>query len=751
MPISLRTRRHTLGPAQPGPSPTKDVLADAFDTLQAALDQSRDLLSFAPVPGLSAALGALLAIGEQIKKMKSNGETVRAVSEEIGRLNDVVASVVRRVDGRAERLGLEHERRREMLECLQAAGGWQGRVEQLGKELGELLRKAEPCAEGPWFKRVFRSTRDEETLKMIHEGLTSLLQRFTLAGGLSIEALTEQSLALMEATHYDVKMLAVAQKEDSMKLDEERTRQRAERERTTIEAIPHANNAGFKAAGNADKGSYLAGTRGAVFDRLEKWVSSERPVCFLVGAAGMGKSTIASEFCRRHEHELGASYFFRRGDPRMGSTTAFFSTLAYQLAHSRKELRPYIVRAAERHIRAGHSEPQQMQYVVADLLHEPLHEAENAGVRSRVYVVVDGLDECTESASQPDLVPECLRLLLSCALRHASFIRLLVTSRPDPDHIGEALRREPQLKDSSVLLSLYDVEGRPAIDRDIGNVIRTRLCAVQEGAAWYQRDPTVVSRLTRQSEGVFVYARTAVDFIVRSAGIAQMEHRLALLLTPGNTYGLSNLDTAFPPADLDPVTRERVRVMLAWVALCQYRQGSTPARVEMVSGIPCRESIPILTKLRSVLVFDLGAPDVRQARFRAMHVTFRDFLVDGARCAADYHVDPRRMHARLAVDCLQCMRSKPREELVFPSTNGVIYPVFNWMDHVVQAGPTEELVGLLKEMFTSIPEDRASLAVFFCRERFTDSEYGGGTSLLRWVDIHIGRDFAEAMGKYPNY
>ncbi|RPD72325.1 hypothetical protein L226DRAFT_439342, partial [Lentinus tigrinus ALCF2SS1-7] len=228
---------------------------------------------------------------------------------------------------------------------------------------------------------------------------------------------------------------------------------------------------------------------------------------------GMGKSTIAWEFCRRRDHEhgdLGASFFFKRGDPNVGSTMLFFSTLANQLARSRKDLRPYIVRGAEHHSKAGYG--QQLQFAARDLLLEPLRDAKDAGVLSApVYIVIDALDECNESASQPDLVPRCLELLVSCALEYPSSLRVLITSRPDPNHVEKA-RRKPEVEDSSVLVSLYDVEERDAIDRDIGELIRTRLCALEEGAQWHESHPTVVERLTEQSEGVFVYARTAVDF-----------------------------------------------------------------------------------------------------------------------------------------------------------------------------------------------------------------------------------------------
>ena len=473
-----------------------------------------------------------------------------------------------------------------------------------------------------------------------------------------------------------------------------------------IDAIPHADNAGYKSMSNSDKAFYVSGTREAVWKRLEEWVSSDKPICFLIGAAGMGKSTIASEFCRRYETQLGASFFFKRNDGNVGSTRIFFTTLAYQLAESRAELRPHIVRAAESHRKAGIS--QQMQYAVEDLLHKPLDAAENAiGSHSVVYIVVDALDECTESSTQPDLIPECLQLLVSCALRHPSTFRLLLTSRPVPDHVEKA-RQDWELKDRSVLLSLYNIEERWAIDRDICELIRTRLCAVEEGKQWHQSDPTVVDRLTQQSQGVFVYARTAVDFVVGGTGLGEMKDRLDLLLTPHNRYGLDPLDelyrivleTAFRTKELYPKKHEQVRLILAWVALCQDSGGISPDDVAKISGIPCAESIPILSRLRSVLVFNDASSDIYQTPFRAMHVTFRDFLVDQKRCEDHFYVDPGSMHARIATGFVTRLHRDP--------IDSIQYRLDYWKEHVKQAAPTEEFIGILKTIFTSLFSTRTS-------------------------------------------
>ena len=483
-----------------------------------------------------------------------------------------------------------------------------------------------------------------------------------------------------------------------------------------IDAIPHADNAGYKSMSNSDKAFYVSGTREAVWKRLEEWVSSDKPICFLIGAAGMGKSTIASEFCRRYENELGASFFFRRNDANVGSTRMFFTTLAYQLAHcSWEELRPHITRAAELHARDGRS--QQMKYAVEDLLHKPLDDAEHGtSARSVMYVVVDALDECTESSTQPDVIPECLRLLVSCALRHPSTFRLLLTSRPVPDHVEKA-RLDSELKGRSVLLSLYDIEERKAIDGDIQELIRTRLCAVQEGEQWHKSDPTIVGRLTKQSQGVFVYARTAVDFVVRGEGVAQKERRLRLLLTPGNTYGLTHLDllyrtvleTTFPSDELDPETHEQVRLILAWIALSQASGGISPLDIEQISGIPCAESIPIFSTLRSVLVFGDAESDFHKRRFRAMHVTFRDFLVDGARCGNNFYVNPGSMHARIAAGIVMRLHMPQSAE-----QDDDEYVVDYWQEHIKQAAPTAEFIGVFKIIFTSLSSTHPSP---FCTDR----------------------------------
>ena len=75
----------------------------------------------------------------------------------------------------------------------------------------------------------------------------------------------------------------------------------------------------------------------------------------MIGEAGTGKSTIASQFAKRFEGRgpLGASFFFTRGVQYLNSPRKFFSTVASQLARSQSALRIPVINAAREHLKTA--------------------------------------------------------------------------------------------------------------------------------------------------------------------------------------------------------------------------------------------------------------------------------------------------------------------------------------------------------------------------------------------------------------
>ena len=413
-------------------------------------------------------------------------------------------------------------------------------------------------------------------------------------------------------------------------------------------------DAGYRASMNAVNGGFLEGTRTALFAELEKWIergSSDKPVCILSGGAGKGKSTVASELARRldDQEKLGASFFFARGVADLDSTRVFFPTIAYQLAHwTTGTLRQSIIDAARVHSKKGTS--QAMKYEAPALLHTPL---KSANKESPMFIVVDALDECTQEAFNK--VPEMLDLLMA-ATQHGP-LRIFLTSRPD-QLVEYKLMESPQW--SNIIHTISIDTFSDDASRDVATFVNVRLREMARGPELLRSRPEVGDHLARRAQDLFIYARTAMDFLETYPGT--LEGAVDLLLSSEEGIALGALDqlyltvlaNAFPPAHMkSPTLRSHVQLVLACIALPNLNP-MTPRILESLTSltstpITCKDMDSVSDRLRSVVVFKRGIPD---ERLRPMHATFPQFLTDPARCMDLYLVDPRRHHAYLAQACL---------------------------------------------------------------------------------------------------
>ena len=81
----------------------------------------------------------------------------------------------------------------------------------------------------------------------------------------------------------------------------------------------------------------LEGTRVDILHQIQDWVKnpSDKYLFWLNGMAGTGKSTISRTIARKFKAngQLGASFFFKRGEYDRGNGAMFFTTIAVQLAY----------------------------------------------------------------------------------------------------------------------------------------------------------------------------------------------------------------------------------------------------------------------------------------------------------------------------------------------------------------------------------------------------------------------------------
>ncbi|KAI0702081.1 hypothetical protein C8Q76DRAFT_697826 [Earliella scabrosa] len=617
------------------------ALAATITTLQAG----GDLADLAPIPGLPVAVGLLAEILKKVQATRSNSEALIGLCQQVESVNTAVRGVANVVHERIDVLPVGAPERHAVKTTLNGdnESSLAARIGGLQKSLQEVVSEADALAKQSRLARFIRSDRVTDKIENMTKKINEARQNFQLQGGIAVESVTRATLRAV--------------------MSEADTR--------VLQGLQPLESAPYRAGNNEVKAQYLEGTRENVMKNLYAWaeessnVGAEKRVLALIGHAGMGKSTIASEFCRHLEsstpRRLGASFFFTRGLQGPNSYRSFFNTIASQLATLQPDtFHDLIVSAARKHQNDGAGAVQQhMKLACEDLVLTPLRELAKSGSCPTIFVVVDALDECT--AENIDPISDLLKLLLSCTTDPSSPLRLFLTSRPEPNTVREILDSH-----SAVSRRTFDDIGeRKTINRDIEAVIHDRLSKDSMTQAWSDADPSIIERLVRWSEGIFVYASTAAEFLVSQSfgGTNNLNETLDLLsksddhssgvvLERLDKLYLTVLDTAFPKT-MSPTLRERIRLVLGYAAVWQ-RSSISALELETLTGVPCDNSRSILHQLRAVVKRDPKKPN---QEFRIMHTTFRDFLLDSEKTKAlprpEFHVDAAQAHAALALGCMR--------------------------------------------------------------------------------------------------
>jgi hypothetical protein len=171
-----------------------------------------------------------------------------------------------------------------------------------------------------------------------------------------------------------------------------------------------------------------------------RWVqdlTQSKNVLWLYGPAGAGKSAIAqtiAELCA-NLGLLVASFFFFRTSTSRNNEKRLVASIAYQLALSILETRPFIESAI-------HLDPsifdKSVETQLEALVTVPLEKARSATTPAIAdnwprLILIDALDECNGTSIQRSII----HALSTALLRHRVPLILFVTSRPEP-HIRSA-------------------------------------------------------------------------------------------------------------------------------------------------------------------------------------------------------------------------------------------------------------------------------------------------------------------------
>ncbi|CAG1973278.1 unnamed protein product [Fusarium graminearum] len=146
--------------------------------------------------------------------------------------------------------------------------------------------------------------------------------------------------------------------------------------RTAFNQLPVAEGAFFNSKAEEHNPTCLPDTREELLKEIDCWIDdpTSKTIFWLNGMAGTGKSTISRTVAhsRAKRGDLGASFFFKRGEIDRGNPNKLMPTLAYQLALSMPEVAFFVKEELDANPAiVGKSVEEQFQ----KLIQEPLSEA----------------------------------------------------------------------------------------------------------------------------------------------------------------------------------------------------------------------------------------------------------------------------------------------------------------------------------------------------------------------------------------
>lgn len=400
------------------------------------------------------------------------------------------------------------------------------------------------------------------------------------------------------------------------------------------------------------------GTRIAACKRIQDWIlwktDVELPVMWHYGAAGAGKTAIAhtiASWCAE-KRVLLSSFFFWRSDPTRNTLQHFIATLAYNVAILVPTARTFIERAVEMdpNIFSCRHDIQLVRLVL-----EPLEFARTSGTLPHV-IVIDGLDECQDTAEQKSL----LQIFASVLRNQKPAWKILICSRAELA-ISNAFDNAP-LMNISTRISLDESEDRFSDIRlylvdEINRIKKTHPLKKFIPAAW----PRVseVNELVEKSSGQFIYAKTVIKYLQTEYCNPRDQLNIILGIKISSDLPFAELDALYTHI-LSTTRVANAEISCRLIALCMsykkylFRFVNHPEKIAIraikeILQKDQEELFLILSDLGPLLFFDTS---VFWPEFH--HASLEDFLFDPRR-SRHLHVDRKTLNSEILCYHLQHM------------------------------------------------------------------------------------------------
>jgi hypothetical protein len=378
--------------------------------------------------------------------------------------------------------------------------------------------------------------------------------------------------------------------------------------------------------------------------------NSQRPVYWLTGMAGTGKTTIAYSFCEKLAKDgmLGASFFCSRTVEETGDPKIILPTISHQLSARSKEFASSLLKVIQEddNIRNRSLQDQFDKLLLLPMKSFPTHQKYD-------LIIFDGFDE--------PMRQDEISILISLFLEHTAKlpVKIFISSRYE-----EVIKHpfETAGSDTHASFLLHNIEHH-IVEEDIKRYMLERLDKISEQI----REPRLhwisdeqVNQLVHRSGKLFVYAAVLCSFIGR--GMAkEVKKRLEAAFSsmsgpiPGRKDRVyESLDALYSQvlnAAADKVDVEDIKIVLCIILAVRHPLPTNS--IAALLGVDYEYRVEgVVTGLFSVLTSsDPLAP------ITIFHASFRDYLTEPER-SGKFWIDIKLGHQSLAEACFRIMKKE---------------------------------------------------------------------------------------------
>jgi hypothetical protein len=425
--------------------------------------------------------------------------------------------------------------------------------------------------------------------------------------------------------------------------------------------LPIAEGAFYNSYKDQHESFCLKDTRAQLLDEIAQWAQASESECifWLNGMAGTGKSTIARTVAQSFNEsgQLGASFFFKKGEADRDTAKRFIPTIMKQLMAHNQKLAQSVLQAIDKDPDIS---AKTLREQFKKLFLQPLQSLRLSSITT-IVIVIDALDEC-ENAEEISVILEHLSQTQdSTGLR----LKIFLTSRPE-NSILLGFEKHNAHQD----LVLHEISDA-LIEHDISLFLQDRFEKIRNSGIAPEGWPGEknIQTLVKMSVPLFISAATVCRFI-ENEKLDPVE-RLTELLENQARY-VTKMDKTYLPIltrlldgqedDEKRLLMQRFQQIVGVIILL-----AAPLSVHTLSnflGIPARAVGVHIDWFQSVL----SIPNDQDLPVRILHLSFRDFLLA---TRSDFQVKEGKTHTEITKHCLNVMRQNLKRNICSLQSYGI--------------------------------------------------------------------------------